>query len=276
MQIKAVTGNVNTPESVIVDHARANIRRQLPQVRPYQPQGTPIALIGGGPSLLTTVDELRADVFRGCKVATVNGAHEWAIQQNIKPDLAIVLDARAGNADFVKTPVPGCKYLVASQCHPDVFDRLEGRSVYLYHALSYEEAETPILERYYTPTHFAPVVGGSTVTLRALTILHMLGFRRMDLYGFDSCWMGASHHGYPQALNDTDKRIPVRVKVDGVQEAHFLCAPWHLRQLEDFQLWVKELGHLVSLHVHGEGLIAYMMKTGARLVKEDAAEVAVG
>ncbi len=85
------------------------------------------------------------------------------------------------------------------------------------------------------------------------------------------------HHAYPQKLNDNDLRLKVTVKVDGDDMRIFECAPWHLKQWEDFQLWVKERGQLADLHVHGDGLIAYMMKTGARLIREsEDAEVAVG
>lgn len=265
VQIKCVQGGVNTSEDVVVGNVRASIRRQLAQVRPYQPQGTPLALVAGGPSLLHTEAELRDEIFRGCKVATVNGAYQWCIDHNIKPDIAIALDARPGNAEFFATPVPGCKYLFASQCAPETFDMVAGRDVWLFHALSYDEAEIKVLDSYYGHGRYSPVTGGSTVTIRALSVLRMLGFLRLDIFGFDSCWYGLLHHAYPQVLNDQDHRIRVEVRADGVEERIFTCAPWHIKQWEDFKMWVKERGELCDLHVHGDGLIAYMMKRSATL-----------
>ena len=264
-EIKTVTGGVNTSEAAVLENVRAALRRQLPQVRPYQPQGTPVAVVGGGPSLAQTVDELRDLVFGGMKVCAVNGAYQWLIDRNIKPDLAVVLDAREANAAFLRTPVPGCKYLVASQCHPAMFDTLEGRDAYLWHAISYDTQETDILEAFYGADHFWPVTGGSTVTLRALSVLRMIGFCRMDLFGFDSCWMGENHHAFPQAMNDTDQRIRVEMRAAGQPTREFWCAPWHLKQWEDFQMLIKARGSLFALHVHGDGLIAHGMRTGARI-----------
>lgn len=273
VQIKAVTGGLNVSEATVVANVKAALRRQLPQVRPYQPQGTPLALVAGGPSLLATIEELRECVFHGAQVAAVNGAYEWCIRHNIKPSVAILLDARPENAEMLAAPVPGCKYLLASQCAPETFDMVAGRDAWIFHALSYEEAESALLDAYYGPDRYAPVTGGSTVTIRALSLLRMLGFLRMDLFGFDSCWMdlfgtGLLHHAYTQVLNDNDKQLKVQVQIDGVSVKEFICAPWHLKQWEDFQLWVKERGDLCDLHVHGEGLIAYMMKRGARLIRE--------
>ncbi len=277
MQIKAVTGGVNVPVQQILANVQSAIRRQHPQVRPYQPQVAEVALVAGGPSLLHTIDELREAIFRGCRVCAVNGSYDWLIEHNFKPDMAVLLDARPDNAEFVRQSVPGCKYLLASQCAPAVFDVVEGRDVYVFHALSYDDEESPILDAYYNGRNrYAPVTGGSTVTIRALSLLRMLGFLRLDVFGFDSCWMGHVHHAYPQVLNNQDKRLVITVKVDGHDERQFHCAPWHLRQWEDFQMWVKERGHLCDLHVHGDGLIAWMMKRGAQLIREHEAEVVVG
>ena len=266
-EIKVEVGGVNTDVDQVVSNVQSSIRRQLPQVRPYQVQPTPIALVAGGPSLSSTLGELRDAIFRGCKVATVNGAYQWCIDRNIKPDMAIALDARPGNAEFFETSVPGCKYLLASQSSPEMFDVVDGRDVFIFHALSYESVETPILDEFYMKA-YTPVTGGSTVTVRALSLLRMLGFLRMDVFGFDSCWMGRKHHAYRQELNDADKRIRVVMRVGDADDRTFWCAPWHVKQLDDFKMWVKERGHLCDLHVHGDGLIAHTMKTGARLVHE--------
>ena len=266
VKIEAISGGMNTDEATVLANVRASIRRQYPQVRPYQPQATPLALVAGGPSLSDTEDELRECVFRGCKVATVNNAYQWCIDRNIKPSMAIALDARPENADFFRTDVPGCQYLMASQCAPAMFDMLAGREVYLFHALSYDEPEKAVLDAYFGKERYAPVTGGSTVTIRALSLLRMLGFLRMDVFGFDSCWLDDRHHAYPQALNDTDGRMQVRL-AQGDHERVFTCAPWHMKQLDDFQQLIAKRGNLFDLHIHGDGMIAHFMKTGATIVE---------
>ncbi len=266
-EIKAIVGGVNTTEEQVLDNVRRSIRRHLPQLRRYQEQDQAVSLVAGGPSLNQTLIELRDCTWRGQKIVTVNGSYGWCIAHNLKPSMAIVLDARPENAEFLAEPVEGCKYFLASQCDPEAFDIVEGRDVYIFHALSYYDAEKRILDKFYKGC-WEECPRGTTVTLRALSILRMLGFLRIDVFGFDSCWMGDRHHAYPQTLNDSDQCLPITLRVDGKSDREFFCAPWHLRQLEDFKGWVQSIGGLVDLRVHGDGLIAHYMRTGARLVEE--------
>lgn len=276
-EITVFSGHLNTDDETIQRQVAASIRRQYPQIRPYQPQGTPMALVAGGPSLNVTAGELRDLVFEGVQVATVNGAYQWCIDRNIKPSLAIALDARPQNAEFFRTPVPKCKYLMASQCAPETFDMLEGRDVWLFHAVSTGQPELDMLDAYYGKNRHCPITLGSTVTLRALSILRILGFLRIDVFGFDSCWLGMQHHAYTQALNDRDGHHKITMK-QGPHERVFYCAPWHLKQLKEFHEWIKERGSMCDLHVHGDGMIAHSLVTGAKIVEEhkQKAKVACG
>ena len=69
-----------------------------------------------------------------------------------------------------------------------------------------------------------------------------------------------AHHAYEQPENDGQPLFPVtcggRV---------YLCAPWMLAQATEFIGIVKFMGDLVELSVHGDGLIAGIIRTGAQL-----------
>ncbi len=111
---------------------------------------------------------------------------------------------------------------------------------------------------------FYPVPGGSTVVLRAIPLLRMLGFRRMHVFGWDSCVSGDEHHAYPQAENDRQPTFPVTVG-----GRVFWCVPWHMSQACEFRDLVRFLGDEVELAVYGDGLIAHMLQTGAELPRKD-------
>jgi hypothetical protein len=49
----------------------------------------------------------------------------------------------------------------------------------------------------------------------------------------------------------------------------FVCSVWQAKQAEDFLQLVKERGELFQLHVHGPGLIATIIRTGAELEIEE-------
>jgi len=260
----------NVPDDIMLANVAVNIRRGLPQVQPYAANGDIALLVCGGPSLAETEADLIAAQWRGGKVVTVNGAYGWCIERNIKPTATIVMDAREFNSRFVEQEVPGCKYLLASQCHPKTFEVCEGRDVMIWHTCSGGEAELELLSDYYFK-RLHPVTLGTTVAIKAIQILRMLGFLRMEIFGFDSCWLDDRHHSYGQAENDADQRIPVWLRLTKGDEhrddraRQFVCAPWHVRQSEDFINLTKEHGKFLQLQVHGPGLIATMVRTGAQL-----------
>jgi hypothetical protein len=220
-------------------------------------------------------------VFEGAKVVTVNGAYHWCIDHNIFPTAQIVLDAKPSTARFVSPAIPRCTYVIASQCHPDVWAEVAGRArVVIYHALNTNTTdmpEVPILNSYYGEGHWLPVVGGSTVTTRALVLLRHGGFLRFDLFGVDCCWLGGQHHAFVQPENDRDKRYTITVEQSrGDRNARqFECAPWHVTQFNDLLQMVRVNGKHFLLNVHGSGLLAYAMRARTHLVSHVTEEESV-
>jgi hypothetical protein len=256
----------NVSDDVILQQVAQNIRRQLPQAFPHQPNDDTVALVCGGPSLKTTEKELVEAYWAGCKVVAVNGAYQWCIDRNIRPSCMVMLDARAFNARFVKTPVPGCRYLLAAQCHPDTFDLCKDRDVTIWHCLSAGQAEVDLLAEYYFK-QANPVTQGTTIAIRAIQLLRMFGFKSFEIFGLDSCWLDDQHHGYTQSENDADKRFVTWLRPEGREDlwCQFTCAPWMMRQTMDFQNLVGSQGDDFRLNVHGNGLIAAVLRISAEL-----------
>jgi hypothetical protein len=119
-------GTINTPDEGLLANIRHSIRLGYPQVRPQPAQHDRVCLVGGGPSLESTFDELRDLYFAGAKVVTVNGSYQWCLDRNIRPSAHVVLDARPENARFVNPAIPQCKYLIASQCAPETWAQMAG------------------------------------------------------------------------------------------------------------------------------------------------------
>lgn len=262
----ATDGGCNTPDDVIIEQVRENITRGLPQVFPHQPNPFTAILVCGGPSLAETEKELVKAVWEGGKIVAVNGAYQWCIERNLKPSAAVMLDARDFNSRFIAEPVDGCKYILASQCHAKTFELCEGREAVIWHACSAGEPELQLLKQYYFDAVY-PVTLGTTVGIRAISLMRMLGFHSFEIFGLDSCWLDNRHHGYDQAENNKDGNIPVWLRPEGRDDKaqRFICAPWHVKQCEDFQNLIRERGDLFRLNVHGRGLIAAVMRTGAEI-----------
>jgi len=252
---------VNTDDETLLANIRSSIRRGHGQVLPTRPHGGRILIVGGGPTLAETFDELRDLYFQGVKICTVNGAYHWLLERNIRPSCQVVIDARDFNARFVMPDVPQCRYFLASQCSPKMFDNVDGREfVGIFHD-NVDGAAKELLDAYYLH-HWAPTIGGTTVGTRAIALMAMLGYTHMDLFGFDSCWFEEKHHAYAQTENDADRRY--RVDVAPLEHPEltqrFYCAPWHIKQAEDFIAFVRGQGHQFLLNVHGRGLLAFLLQ----------------
>lgn len=261
-------GKCNTTDDIILDQVRKNIRRHLPQIQPFQQNGQTALLVCGGPSLIETEKELIEAYWNGGRIVAANGAYQWCIDRNLKPSAMIMLDAREFNARFVEQPVDGCKYLLASQCHSSTFETCADREVWIWHACSGGDAEFEVLKEYYFG-HVHPILIGTAVGIRAISVLRMLGWSRIDVFGLDSCWLDNAHHAYPQPEN-VEKSARVWLRPEGRDDLaqSFECAVWHVKQAEDFQQLVKLRGKMLDLNVRGRGLIASMLRTGAQLQKE--------
>jgi hypothetical protein len=257
-------GKVNVEDAEILANVRHNIRLGYPQVQQFPVKPDALCLVGGGPSLASTERELVDLLFAGAKLVTMNGSYQWAISKNLRPSTQVVVDARPSNARFLEPAIPNCRYLLASQCHPSVFEAAEGRDVWIFHAVDPESGPLAAeLDAYYLKNWHA-VLAGTTVATRALMALRLLGYLRFDLFGIDSCWMGPQHHAFPQPENDRDVRVVVEVTApDDTARRRFVCSPAHLKQFEDFLQLIKVNGEHFALNVHGDGMLAYALERGA-------------
>lgn len=261
-----IHGKVNTTDDVILSNVKHAIRLGHPQIRPFAPKSERVVLLGGGPSLAESEAAIRDLVFEGANLVTVNGAYRWAIDHNFRPQTQIVMDARSTNARFVDPAVPRCRYVLASQCHPETWAAVKGRpDVWIFHAATGSDGElTAALDTYYLGQWFG-VGGGTTVVTRAISLLRSVGYLRFDLFGVDSCWLNGAHHAYEQSENAKDRAMTFRVHPTGHPELEreFTCSPWHVQQLMDLTQMIRINGDHFMLNVHGDGLLAYALRSSA-------------
>ena len=256
-----VIRDVNTPINKIVDNIKTNIRRGLPQFQPHEDCDKTIMIVCGGPSLKDFEEEIIQKSADGIPVVSTNATHDWLIEKGVIPSLHIQLDARPFNKRFVKNWNPNVKYFIASQSDPSVFDTLKGADIRVFHCVGKKE-EIIELNKYYFGEYFA-VPGGGTIGLRSMMLIRMLGFHKIEMYGFDSCYLDDEHHAYDQKENGIE---PVGEFEYG--DKTFKCEPWMFEQAQDFCKMIEHLDEKFNLVVHGDGLIAHIIKTGAKLEGE--------
>jgi hypothetical protein len=262
---KMANGRMNTADDQLRENIAKAIRRGHPQMRTGPMQPSRICLVGSGPSLAETEDELRQLLWEGATLVTLNGAYHWCRERNLRPQTQIVMDARACNARFVQPYVPRCNYVLASQCDPAVWDAVDGYpDVWIFHpVVKGKESETAALLDTFYNGNWIGIGGGTTVASRAIYLLRTSGYVRFDLFGIDCCFLGDQHHAIAQPENDHDAthRSTVTLSVkDSPDSAQFTVTPWHVKQFEDFLTILNVNGKHFTLNVHGSGLLARAMQ----------------
>lgn len=251
---------LNMENQKVQENIRANLSLGLREVEPYSAQEQVVYLLAGGPSLADFETQIIEAGRDGTPIVTVNGTYGWLLERGIKPAAQIMVDGRSFNKRFVERTVDSCKYLISSQCDTELVRSLPKEQTWLWHS-----GGTPIVEDMLRELchECYPVHGGTTVVTRALVLLAMLGFRNIEVFGFDSCLRDGEHHAYAQPENDD--RIVIETTVG---DRTFRCHGWMVIQADDFRKTVRHVLGLIpdfNLIVHGDGMIAHMLNHSAAL-----------
>ena len=244
-------------EEQVRRNVHKNIRFGVEQVNFHMPQSTPIVLCAGGPSLKPNIETVRQQQIEGAEVICVGNAGHLLAGYGIKPNGHILMDGMDRNKTFV-VPIPDTRYFVASQCDPSVIRSMKVHNhVYIWHA-SGPPGIREILDKHYGPGNYWLIPGGSYISLRAIALLHVLGYKWIHIYGLDSCLMEDEHHSYLQP--DADGQTVEDVTVG---DRDFRCTYWMLDQATQFLESIQNgLFGSAQLAVHGDGPISYMLKSG--------------
>jgi 2-polyprenyl-3-methyl-5-hydroxy-6-metoxy-1,4-benzoquinol methylase len=262
-EIFAESGIINTQIEEVRANVKHNIAQGYKQAEPHETNNREVIILGGGPSMNRHIEEIRQKREEGAALVCLNGAYNWALNNGLTPSAMIMVDARGFNERFTQRSIPNCIYMLASQCSPKALENVPKEQVLLWHTTA--EMIRDELNAQYEVWWGIP--GGSTVLLRALPLLRLLGFKSFHLYGCDSCLdEDKFHHAFSQPENDKDITLPVNV--DG---RIFYCHPWMVSQAQEFMDIIRFMGEEMELEVHGDGLLSWILETGAReLDKQEA------
>lgn len=225
---------------------RATKRVRLRLDGDYAKRKEPIALVCFGPSLSETWAQIRDFEF----VMTCSGSHRFLIDRGIIPKWHVEVDPRKHKVTLLGAPHPDVEYLIASTCHPEYFDHLDGFNVRLWHVFTTEEDAFRAL-----PAGEWALTGGASVGLRTMVLASFLGFRDFHIFGMDGARGGAGLHAAPHP-NQAPDEVLAEVEYEGVT---YRTTPGFL---ECARTTFYELDQLpgVTAKFYGEGLVQSMAK----------------
>ena len=186
----------------LLEHIESSAKRGLPELQPshFEHNGVCV-LVGSGPSVSDYVKDIKERKKEGCTIIAIKGANDWLLSHDIVPHATLMVDPQAKITNCIKTKHDDIIYMIASQCHPEVFDDLKGSKVLIWHAWSLIGEEKLLLKKLL-------IGGGTTTGLRAFNLMWMLGYRRFILYGYDSCVrVEKGHEGDMPTAENSMKRV---------------------------------------------------------------------
>lgn len=235
-------------DATLYAHIESALTRGLPVLPQYEPHNEVAVLVGSGPSVKDYLGEIRARQHQRQRIVALKDAHDWLLDHGITPDYAVAIDPQESRSNVFHMPHKNVSYLIASQVHPALLDNLNGMEVYLWHAYIRDGQTIP-------PPGTPMIAGGTTTGLRAITLFYSLGFRTVELYGFDSCLKDGTlrmNGSTPRPGDDTINEIVV----DG---RTFYSNPSMTAQAAEFQNLYSTMPDL-TIHAHGDGLIQAIVK----------------
>jgi hypothetical protein len=166
------------------------------QVRVNVARGFQEAVVRRSLTIIANGPTARKVDLRSIKSPTlaVNGAMHLFSEVGISPTYWAACDPQAIVADFLPDcPPTDTIYLVASKCHPSVFEKLNGRDVQVWHVNDHHADGA---------SHIPP---SCSITITASWLMHRLGFTDFEYWGWDGCFLDGRHH----ASNADEFGVPV-------------------------------------------------------------------
>ena len=221
------------------------IARPIPRIQPDQTlKDEPIACVGFGPSLNDTWEELK----QYKTIMSCSGATRFLLDHGIVPTYHVEVDPRPHKVQLLGEPHPDIQYLIASACHPDVFNHLKNNKVTLWHVFDSTDEAIRTL-----PHGEWALTGGCSVGVRMLTLARFFGYREQHIYGMDGCEGASGKHAAPHPMQPVGHAL---VTYEG-REFKTTSGMYAVAQ----GIW-HELDEMpdVNATFHGDGLIQHMAK----------------
>jgi hypothetical protein len=189
----------------------------------------------------------------------LNGAYAALIEAGFPvPKYFAALDSREVNVNFLRTARKETEFLLAAQCHPKMFDLLDGFHVTTFHLNT--ETEQTVYGAGYEGLFLGSA--GGTIGTTALAIAGVLGYRHLILVGFDSSHVQNLSHLVLQPQNASQQTLDV--EFDG---KWYTTTPTLAAQVNEFLPWTNALIASfpgLALDFIGQGLLYDYIEANAK------------
>lgn len=250
----------NTSDADLERNIRINSARNLQWVKMATPHHGVAVMVGGGPSAEDFLPEIRRlSDSEPSTIFAMNAASQWLRGHGFIVDFQVIADAKSETADLVDPDA--LWHLFASQVNPRTMEAVDSPTVW---HLELGDIERFFPEEKVANGGYALIGGGAAVGNSAVCVAYAMGYRKFEIFGYDSSHREGRSHAYDQSMNQF---IPC-VDVEWAGKT-YRCSVNMKAQAEKFQITgqaLRQAGCVVN--VHGEGLLPAMWNTPAANLAE--------
>ena len=215
-QLKSVPIVVHPRDCVPKDYIKNNIKSNMTLIDPkkwvtkHMAHQQKAILVSAGPYLDYGALKMFIKDNPDAKLLTVKHAYPHLIANDIKPWGCVILDPRpitgvsthnVVRKDLFKNLDPDTNFFVASMTDPSVTNFFISKEckIWGWHAFTdslreedeqgtqIQNQQVKVPDDLGIPKGATMITGGTCAAMRGIGILHTMGFRNIDLFGFDSC-----------------------------------------------------------------------------------------
>lgn len=238
------------PDESNIANIQANVAQIDEWVKHCLPHAGRAIIASAGPSLLDHIEEIRAAQQKGAFVMCVKHSYPILRDHAIVPDGCLVLDPRP----FHEESTHGQKrsglltnadqrtiFFVATMTNPEYVPYLRERNVRIlgWHAMSNAITKAGV------PVEFA-VSGGTCSAIRALAVMHAMGFRVFDIYGIDGSIKGPPSPAEMERKDPEGRPWWMEVSADPEGKHKFWSTGEMIALVQDVEQLAKTLPQLDS------------------------------
>jgi hypothetical protein len=252
------------PDSVAIatENMKYAMTLGLPELEISPVRAGRAVIVGSSPSVRNYIEQIR-ELAKDPEntLFAINDANDLLIDNGIVPHGNVLFEVAVDHKEFQRRHHPSITYYIHSFAHPSTFDHFADKKVVLWHCFSDEPEHNELLKNFKNK-HFMVGGGCSTTLVKTIPVCMFLGYRRFELFGFDSSFPDetATHfNGAPYKDFWQSMEIVVQIKTDdGIQEKSFRTLAYLAKQADEFRRMCEHFAWMTKINVHGEGLLPWM------------------
>lgn len=291
-----------------LENIRGSAQYEYPILGPQPPRAGSVIFVAGGPTVRQFLPEIKRRREAGEYILTSNNTHDWLVENGVIPHACLLLDPKEVVKDYVKLVQPETAYIISSCANPKVWETMRERGAKMMKViLAYgmeDESDMELLRQLYPnigAQYYLP--GGTMTPLRAMPFAVMLGFKKIELYGFDSCFSQEEprllYEGTPEfrskpnlkVYEDEKGKFVIDEPEDGgffyaykknrhetiriveYKGRKFLSSRILTHQAEQIAKWHDRLEAQLEIVIHGDSLSAWVLECHKKELAERRAKI---